>query len=294
MKITRIETFKFWVDWCNWLFVRVDDGRGTVRLGRGFAARCDRVGRDGDPRVRAAPDRPGSGRARAALASPLSRVALARRRGAADGAGRARHRAVGPRGQAPGRAGRAACSAARCAPTLRGYASHWLQGADNARQGAFDGAREAVRRGFTAFKCRPFSFEGLRDNEAGEIRQRRGADRSRARRAGPDGEIFIECSEFLSPRTAVLLDDALASVPPGLVRGADPVREREGDGAAAARHRDADRHRRAPAVALRVPRDPRERRLPHHPARPDACRRLHRDPQDRRAGRHVLRPGRAA
>src|SRR6185295_20064755 len=53
---------------------------------------------------------------------------------------------------------------------LRGYASHWLQGADTPEK-AFDGAREAVRRGFTAFKCRPFGFEGLRDGTVAEIRK---------------------------------------------------------------------------------------------------------------------------
>ncbi|MCC7123082.1 MAG: hypothetical protein IT493_16130 [Gammaproteobacteria bacterium] len=35
MRITRIETFKFWVDWCNWLFVRVDTDEGVSGWGEG-------------------------------------------------------------------------------------------------------------------------------------------------------------------------------------------------------------------------------------------------------------------
>ena len=97
---------------------------------------------------------------------------------------------------------------------LRGYASHWLHDADTPDK-AHAGAQEAIRRGFTAFKCRPFSHEGLRDNEAGELRKAAALIEAARAGAGPDAEIFIECSEFLSPRTAVLLDRALAPFRPG-------------------------------------------------------------------------------
>ena len=33
MKITKIETFKFWVDWCNWLLVRISTDDGVVGWG---------------------------------------------------------------------------------------------------------------------------------------------------------------------------------------------------------------------------------------------------------------------
>ena len=33
MRITRVETFKYWVHWRNWLFVRLRHRRGAVRLG---------------------------------------------------------------------------------------------------------------------------------------------------------------------------------------------------------------------------------------------------------------------
>ena len=35
MRITGIETFKFWVDWMNWLFVRVDTDEGLSGWGEG-------------------------------------------------------------------------------------------------------------------------------------------------------------------------------------------------------------------------------------------------------------------
>ena len=33
MKITKIETFKFWVDWSNWMFVRIDTDEGVSGWG---------------------------------------------------------------------------------------------------------------------------------------------------------------------------------------------------------------------------------------------------------------------
>lgn len=84
---------------------------------------------------------------------------------------------------------------------LRVYASHWLQDADTPQQ-AFDGAREAVRRGFLGFKFCPFRFEQLRDDPQGAI-QRTAEIMAAAREgAGPATEIYIECGEMLSPRSA--------------------------------------------------------------------------------------------
>ena len=85
---------------------------------------------------------------------------------------------------------------------LRGYASHWLAGADTPEK-AHAAAREAVRRGFTAFKWGAFNAARLRENEAGAI-ARAAALMAAAREAvGPEVEIFVECGEKLSPRTAV-------------------------------------------------------------------------------------------
>src|SRR6476659_5336908 len=35
MRITRVTTFKYWVDWCNWLFVRIDTDEGLTGWGEG-------------------------------------------------------------------------------------------------------------------------------------------------------------------------------------------------------------------------------------------------------------------
>ncbi|MEQ4207059.1 hypothetical protein [Actinopolymorpha sp. B9G3] len=35
MRITKVDTFTFWADWCNWLFVRVSTDEGLVGWGEG-------------------------------------------------------------------------------------------------------------------------------------------------------------------------------------------------------------------------------------------------------------------
>ncbi len=35
MIITRIETFKFWIQWCNWMFVKVTTDEGLHGWGEG-------------------------------------------------------------------------------------------------------------------------------------------------------------------------------------------------------------------------------------------------------------------
>jgi galactonate dehydratase len=35
MKITAVRTFTHWVDWCNWLFVRIDTDEGVCGWGEG-------------------------------------------------------------------------------------------------------------------------------------------------------------------------------------------------------------------------------------------------------------------
>ena len=213
MKITRIETFKYWVDWCNWLFVRIDTDEGIVGWGEGSLhgalESVETAIREYAPhlsaRIRPGPSDTGSGSTTrgAGAAARCSRPRCPRSTSRC-GTSRASGSACRSR----------ACSAAPFRTRLRGYASHWLQGADTPEK-AFEGAREAVRRGFTAFKCRPFSFEGLRDNEAGEIRQAAALMEAAREGAGPDADIYIECSEFLSPRTAVMMDEALHPYRPG-------------------------------------------------------------------------------
>jgi galactonate dehydratase len=213
MKITKIETFKFWVDWCNWLFVRIDTDEGLNGWGEGSLhgaiESVETAIREYAPHLigqdPAGPERHWSRlynawrwRGGAVFSTAMSAIDIA----LWDLEGK---RLGVPVARLLGGAQRT---------RLRGYASHWLSSATTP-EAAHEGAKEAVKRGFNAFKCRPFSFEGLRDNEAREIR--RAAELLAAARegAGPDVDIFIECSEFLSPRTAVMMDEALAPSRPG-------------------------------------------------------------------------------
>jgi galactonate dehydratase len=213
MKITRIETFKFWVDWCNWLFVRIDTDEGISGWGEGSLhgalESVETAIREYAPHLigqdPAGPERHWQRlyhawrwRGGAVFQTALSALDIALWDLEGKRLGVPVARLLG----GPFRT------------RLRGYASHWLQGADTPEK-AFDGAREAIRRGFTAFKCRPFSFEGLRDNTAAEVRKAATLIEAAREGAGPDADIYIECSEFLSPRTAVLMDEALHPHRPG-------------------------------------------------------------------------------
>jgi galactonate dehydratase len=212
MKITRIETFKFWVDWCNWLFVRIDTDEGLSGWGEGSLhgaiESVETAIREMSPHLigedPAGPERHWhrlyhAWRWRGGAVSQTALSALDIALWDLEG-----KRLGVPVARLLGGAIRT---------RLRGYASHWLQGADTPEK-AHAGAKEAVRRGFTAFKCRPFSAEGLRRNEAAEFR-RAAALMEAARDGAGDAEIFIECSEFLSPRTAPMLDVALQPYRPG-------------------------------------------------------------------------------
>jgi galactonate dehydratase len=213
VKITRIETFKHWVDWCNWMFVRIETDSGLVGWGeaslhgaldsvetaiREFSAHL--IGEDP-----AGPERhwhrlynAWRWRGGAVFMSALAGIDLALWDLEGKRLGVPVHRLLGGAHRS----------------RLRVYASHWLRGAKTPDDG-HAAARDAVRRGFTAFKFSPLTREALKQDEAGAIR--RAAEMMAAARegAGPDVDIFIECSELLTPRTAVMLDRAFAPYRPG-------------------------------------------------------------------------------
>jgi galactonate dehydratase len=213
MKITGVSTFKFWVDWCNWLLVRVETDEGLVGWGeaslhgaiesvetaiREFSAHL--IGQDP-----AGPEHHWQRlynawrwRGGAVFMTALSALDIA----LWDLEGK---RLGVPVWRLLGGAHR---------QKLRVYASHWLSGV-RAPEAAFEGAREAVRRGFSGFKFSPLTFDGLRANEARELRLATELMAAAREGAGPDTEIFIECSESLSPRLAVRLDEAFAPYRPG-------------------------------------------------------------------------------
>lgn len=213
MKIVAIETFRHWVDWCNWLTVRVTTDEGIVGWGEGsLHGPMDSVEamiKEMSPLLLgqdpAGPERhwhriynAWRWRGGATFMSALAALDIALWDIEGKRLGVPVHRLLG--------------GAHRT--RIKAYASHWLSGVRTPEK-AFEGAKEARRRGFSAFKFMPFTFEGLRANEASEFAL--AADIMAAARegAGTDCEIFIECSEFLSPRSLLRLEDVLAPSRPG-------------------------------------------------------------------------------
>ena len=207
MKITRIETFCHYIDWCNWLFVKVSTDEGLYGWGEGSIA--------------------GPIRATEAAIHELGQVLIGHDPAGVEQHWQRMYNAWRWRGGAIGQTALAALDIALWdiegkrlgVPVYRllggafrerhrVYASHWLGGVKMPEE-AYEGAREAVRRGFRGFKWIPFRASELRENEAAAIRQ--GVELMAAARegAGDDVEIYIECAEFLSPRTAVLAAEAL-------------------------------------------------------------------------------------
>lgn len=205
--IVKIETFKYYVGWVNWVFVRITDSDGAYGWGE------------------------------ASLHGPITPVLAAIKEyeahllgQEASGAERHWHRLYNAWRWRGGAVYMTALSAIDIAlwdlearrlnvplyrllggphrKDLRVYASHWLQKIQTP-QAAFDGAREAVARGFKGFKWCPFDFALLRDDPYGSILRVREFMAAAREGAGPETEIYIECAELLSPRTAPVMIDAL-------------------------------------------------------------------------------------
>jgi galactonate dehydratase len=208
VRITKVETFKHWVDWCNWLIVRISTDEGLV--GWGEASLHGAIGsvetaihEYADHLIGHDPAGPEQHwhrlynawrwRGGAVFMAALGGLDIALWDLEGKRLGVPVYRLLG--------------GAHR--ERLRVYASHWLGGA-RTPQAAFDGAREAVRRGFSGFKFGPLSHAGLRANESAELSLAAELVAAARAGAGPHVEIFIECSELLSPRTAVRLDELLA------------------------------------------------------------------------------------
>ncbi len=202
MKITKVETFKCWVEWRNWLFVRVSTDEGLYGWGE------------------------------ASMPGPVESVEAAIHEMAAvligqDPAGVERHwqamywswRRRGGEVLSTALAGldialwdlegkRLGVPVYRLLggphrSKLRVYASRWLRNVKTAEE-AHQGAAEAVRRGFTGLKWTPFSSVDLRQNEARAIARATELMAAARAGAGSETEIYVDCLEQLSPRTAVL------------------------------------------------------------------------------------------
>lgn len=212
MKITKIETFTHWIDWCNWLFVKVTTDEGLHGWGEGSLhgaiESVDTAIRELSP-VLIGQDPSGVERHWHQLyhawrwrGGPTLMTAL----GAIDIAlwdlegkrlGVPVYRLLG----GPYRT------------EISAYASHWLSGVTTEEQ-AREGARDAVRRGFSGFKWIPFRVAELHSNEAGAIAHAAKLMAAAREAVGDDVEIYIECAESLSPRTAKLAADALRPMRP--------------------------------------------------------------------------------
>jgi len=213
MKITKIETFKYWIEWCNWLFVKVSTDEGLYGWGEGSLHGAIEsvetaihelepvlIGKDpsGVERHWQAMYHAWRWRGGPTLFTAMGALDIALWDLEGKRLGVPVYRLLG----GPFRT------------QLRGYASHWLAGVDTPEQ-AYEGAREAVRRGFTAFKWSPFNVQKLRENEAAAIRHATELMAAAREGAGADVEIFVECGERLSPRTAVIAAHAFAPYRPG-------------------------------------------------------------------------------
>lgn len=212
MRITNIKTFKFSIDWIGWLFVRIDTDEGICGWGEGSLHGAlesvemavleyadGLIGKDpAGPETHWYQNTNGwRWRGGAVLSTAISAIDIALWDLEGKRLGVPVHRLLGGKHR----------------ERLPAYASHWLIGARTPEE-TFEGAREACRRGFKGFKWNPISFEDLRNDEAGTIAL--AADKMAAARegAGDTAEIYIECGEFLSPRTASMLAKALSPYRP--------------------------------------------------------------------------------
>jgi len=213
MKIAKVETFTYWIEWCNWLFVKVttDDGLhgwGEGSLHGSIQAVDAAIHELGDLLVGKEPS--GVERHWQAMyhawrwrGGPVLTTAI----GALD---------IALWDLEGKRLGVPVCRllGGPYRERLPVYASHWLAGVDTP-EAAFEGAREAVARGFRGFKWTAFDAQALRENEAREIAHKAELMAAAREGAGPDVEIYVECAERLSPRTAEIVARAFAPYRPG-------------------------------------------------------------------------------
>src|SRR5579859_6226989 len=212
MKITTLHTYKFWVDWCNWLLVRVETDEGVYGWGEaslhGSVEAVETaihelgvylIGKDplGIERHWQGMYNAWRWRGGAVLMTALAALDIALWDIEGKRLGVPVHRLLG----GPYR------DAVRC------YASHWLPGVTD-RAGAVESAREARRRGFSAFKFTAIDRRLLRESERAAMRRAENLLAGAREGAGDDCDIMIELAELLSPRTAVQLAEALAPYRP--------------------------------------------------------------------------------
>lgn len=213
MKIARIQTFKFWAEWKNWLFVRVETDDGLHGWGEAsLAGPIDAVER---------------------AIHELGQVLIGQSAGGVERHWQAMFHAWRWRAGAIQSTAQAALDIALWdiegkrlgvpvyrllggpyQARIRAYASHWLDNVETP-DGAFKDAQEAVRRGFTAFKWNPFKNGKLAKSEGDALIHEAALMEAARAGAGPGVDIFCDLGERLSPRTALAAARAFAPFRPG-------------------------------------------------------------------------------
>ena len=213
MKIDKIETFSFWGEWKNWVFVKVSTDEGLYGWGEASLS--------------------GAVQATEAAVHELGAVLIGQDPGGVERHWMQMYHAWRWRGGAIQTTAQAALDIALWdlegkrlgvpvyrllggpyRDRIRAYASHWLQGADTPEK-VREQVREVKHRGFDAFKWSPFDQKTMRENENAAIEKARVLMEAARDEAGPEMDIFVECGEKLSLRTAPLAAQALLPYRPG-------------------------------------------------------------------------------
>lgn len=213
MKIARIETFRFWARWKNWLFVRVETDDGLHGWGEASLA--------------------GAIEAVDSAVHELGQVLIGQEAGGVERHWQAMYHAWRWRGGTIQSTAQSALDIALWdlegkrlgvpvyrllggpyTDRVRAYASHWLPNVETPEE-AFEGAREAVRRGFTAFKWNPFKNGNLRRGEGDALVHETSLMEAARAGAGAGVDIFCDLGERLSARTALAAAREFAPFRPG-------------------------------------------------------------------------------
>lgn len=213
VKIARIETFRFWAKWKNWLFVKVETDDGLYGWGEAsLAGAIDGVER---------------------AIHELGEVLIGQDPGGVERHWQAMYHAWRWRGGAIQSTAQSALDIALWdlegkrlgvpvyrllggpfQTRVRTYASHWLNNVQTPDE-AHAGARDAVARGFTAFKWNPFKSPRFRTHETETISHDTALMEAARDGAGPDVDIFCDLGERLSARTALAAAQSFAPFRPG-------------------------------------------------------------------------------
>lgn len=201
MRISRIDTYKCWANWCNWLLVRIETDEGLHGWGEGslhgpiesVETAVHEIGRVLVGQDPAGPEQlwhqmyhAWRWRGGPTLMSAMAALDIALWDIEGKRLGVPVHRLLG----------------GQIRSSLRVYASHAFSGVDS-DDDAIERIHTFRQQGYAGFKWSAFDADAMRRNESRALQQ--AADRMARYRdaAGDDVEIYVECAERLSPRTVL-------------------------------------------------------------------------------------------